>query len=117
MIGDKDISKTMRHRIQLESSYIQSKITADIGTKMTTALGREEPWKTQAYWKLPKNVRRAIDESKVNATLDYRTNFSEKLDTLNEKINIYKSVFYSKKPSFEKVFIQRQENKHLKVDT
>ena len=67
-----------------------------------------EPWKNDSYWKLPEMVRNAIDQDAGGSQ------FGNKLDTLNDHLTIYKSVFYKKKPSFEQNFIQRQKDALLK---
>ena len=56
-------------------------------------------------------VRNAIDQDAGGSQ------FGNKLDTLNDQLAIYKSVFYKKKPSFELNFIQRQKDALLKEKT
>ena len=54
-------------------------------------------WKTKAYYKLPENVRNAIDIAKTKSK---HSEFWYKLQTLNDKIYIYRSVYYSKMPAY-----------------
>ena len=54
-----------------------------------------EPWKDAAYWQLPENVRNAIDIAKEKSA---HSEFYYKLENLNEKLMIFKMLFYSKMP-------------------
>ena len=71
-------------------------------------------WQDEAYWKLPVNARNAIDyanfKSKKTSTV-----FENKLDSLLERIQIFKSVFYKNKPKYEKNFVEREKNRLLKI--
>jgi hypothetical protein len=51
-----------------------------------------EEYKNSAYWALPENVRHAIDLSKKKSK---HSDFYNKLSELNDKIKVYKKVFYS----------------------
>jgi hypothetical protein len=54
-------------------------------------------WRNAAYWRLPENVRHAIDVAKMKSK---HSEFFYKLQTLNDKIYIYRSVFYSNVPIY-----------------
>ena len=56
-------------------------------------------WKNEQYWALPENVRAAIDVAKMKKK---HSDFYYKLRLLNDKINIYTSIFYSKVPNYQK---------------
>jgi hypothetical protein len=63
-------------------------------------------WKTKAYYNLPENVRNAIDIAKTKSK---HSEFWYKLQTLNDKIFVYRSVYYSKMPAFQKAFIEKKQ--------
>ena len=63
-------------------------------------------WKTKAYYKLPENVRNAIDIAKTKSK---HSEFYYKLQTLNDKIYIYRSVYYSKMPAYQRAFIEKKQ--------
>jgi len=54
-----------------------------------------EPWKDADYYRLPENVRHAIDVAKMKSA---HSEFWYKLENLNEKLMIFKMLFYSKMP-------------------
>jgi len=54
-------------------------------------------WRNKAYWRLPENVRHAIDVAKMKSK---HSEFWYKLETLNDKIYIFRSIFYSRMPAF-----------------
>jgi hypothetical protein len=62
-------------------------------------------WKTKAYYNLPENVRNAIDIAKTKSK---HSEFWYKLQTLNDKIFVYRSVYYSKMPAYQKAFIEKK---------
>ena len=55
-------------------------------------------WRNQQYWALPENVRKAIDMAKMKKR---HSDFYYKLTLLNEKINIFTNIFYSKVPQYQ----------------
>lgn len=63
-------------------------------------------WRTAAYWRLPENVRNAIDIAKMKSK---HSEFWYRLQTLNDKIFVYRSVFYSKMPAYQKAFIEKKQ--------
>ena len=65
-----------------------------------------EPWKDAAYWKLPENVRNAIDIAKVKSA---HSEFWYKLENMNEKLMIFKHLFYGKMPHHQQVFYEKQQ--------
>ena len=57
-----------------------------------------EEYKNNSYWALPENVRHAIDLSKKKSR---HSDFYSKLTSLNDKIGVYKKIFYTNAPKFE----------------
>jgi len=57
----------------------------------------DESYKNKAYWSLPENVRKAIDTAKQRSQ---HSDFYYRLQNLNDKILIFRSIFYSKVPTF-----------------
>jgi hypothetical protein len=55
-------------------------------------------YKNEAYWALPENVRNAIDISKKKSK---HSDFYYKMASLNDKISVYKKIFYTSAPKFE----------------
>ena len=64
-----------------------------------------QTWKNDDYWKLPQNVRHAIDIAK---TKQPNSDFYYKLQNLNDKVLVYKHVFYSNMPAHQKQFLERK---------
>ena len=60
-----------------------------------------EIWRDANYWKLPENVRAAVDIANAK---QFHTPFWHKLNAMNDKLFVYKSVFYTKMPAHEQVF-------------
>lgn len=48
---------------------------------------KNDYWKNEAYWRLPPNVRSAIDTAKYK---EKHTDFWYRLENLNDKIYVYK---------------------------
>lgn len=65
-------------------------------------------WKTEEYWSLPENVRLVIDKNRSAKPDGRNSDFFNKLDDLNDRIHIYKSMFYSNVPKHEKNFLIRK---------
>ena len=59
---------------------------------------KESEWKTEQYWQLPPNVRKAIDYAKQKKK---HSDFYYKLRLLNDKIHIFTSIFYSRVPNYQ----------------
>jgi len=66
----------------------------------------DEAYKNDAYWALPPNVRNAIDIAKQKST---HSEFFYRLQNLNDKIFVYRGVFYGRIPSFQKSFLLKKE--------
>lgn len=66
----------------------------------------DQSYKNQAYWALPPNVRNAIDLAKMKSQ---HSAFYYRLQTLNDKIFVFRSIFYSKMPSFQRTFLQKKQ--------
>jgi hypothetical protein len=67
---------------------------------------KDESYKTAHYWSLPENVRNAIDIAKMKSK---HSEFFYKLQTLNDKIYVFRKIFYSKMPRHDKVFLQKKQ--------
>ena len=65
-------------------------------------------YKNSAYWALPDNVRHAIDCARKKSK---HSDFYNRLRSLNDKIGVYKKVFYTKTPNYEKVFMDRKRQR------
>ena len=65
-------------------------------------------YKNAAYWSLPENVRQAIDTAKKKSK---HSDFYNRLKSLNDKIGVYKKIFYTKTPRFEKVYQDRKRKR------
>ena len=64
-------------------------------------------WQNEDYWKLPENVRRAVDLAESKSKND---SFCKKLENLNDKIFVFKQMFYKRQPAFDHQFIVRQKD-------
>ena len=65
-----------------------------------------QEWQTEAYWKLSENRRHAIDRAKMKAK---HSDFWYKLQTLNDKIVVFRSMYYEKMTLNEKHFLIRKQ--------
>ena len=63
----------------------------------------DESYKTKAYWQLPENVRNAIDVAKMKAK---HSEFYYRLQRLSNKILVFRSVFYSRIPKFQRAYAE-----------
>ena len=61
----------------------------------------EKPWQTPAYHKLSENRQKAIDNANEKAK---HSEFYYKLQNLNDKIVVFRSMFYDKVPKHEKFY-------------
>ena len=68
----------------------------------------KENYKTEAYWSLPENVRQAIDCARRKAK---HSDFYIRLKSLNDKIGVYKKIFYTKTPKYEQMFMERKRKR------
>jgi hypothetical protein len=71
------------------------------GQELLNANPRGHYWQNENYWKLPENVRNAIDIANIKQK---HTSFYHRLLTLNDKIFVFRSVFYGRMPSYQKAF-------------
>ena len=67
---------------------------------------KHAPWKTKTYWALPENVRNAIDVAKKKSM---HSEFWYKLENLNDKLMIFKMLFYSKMHHHQRVFYEKKK--------
>jgi hypothetical protein len=58
-------------------------------------------YQNSVYWALPENVRHAIDQAKKKSK---HSDFCNRLNGLNDKITIYKILFYTRKTKHEELF-------------
>ena len=63
---------------------------------------RDLSYRTEKFWKLPENVRNAIELSKRKES---HSDFYSALSTLNERILIFRILFYQKKPTQEEQYL------------
>jgi hypothetical protein len=63
-------------------------------------------WKNSNYWKLPPNVRNAIDVAQMKKK---HSDFYYKLRLLNDKIHVFTNIFYSKVPKYQMHWYKHQQ--------
>lgn len=63
-------------------------------------------YKNEAYWQLPENVRNAIDLAKMKSQ---HSEFYYRLQTLNDKILVFRSIFYNRMPSYQRAFLEKKQ--------
>lgn len=86
------------------------------GQDLLNANPRGHYWQNENYWKLPENVRNAIDLANIKSK---HTSFWYRLQTLNDKIFVFRSVFYGRMPSYQKAFYlkkQRELEEKLRLE-
>ena len=71
------------------------------------SLGKTKPqdWKNEAYWRLPENVRHAIDVAKMKTK---HSDFWYRLQTMNDKIYVYRSIYYGNMPQYQLSFLEKK---------
>ena len=77
------------------------------GTQDSTEIEAKKvpDWKDEAYWRLPENVRHAIDGAKMKSK---HSDFWYRLQTMNDKIFVYRTVFYGNMPSYQQQFHEKK---------
>lgn len=70
----------------------------------------DDSYKNTAYWALPLNVRNAIDLAKSK---EKQSEFSKRLEDLNDKIYIYNRVFNNREPGFKKRHIVKKDRVNI----
>ena len=68
----------------------------------------KEKYKNAAYWTLPENVRQAVDAARRKSK---HSDFYNRLKSLNDKIGVYKKIFYGKTPRYERTFLARKRKR------
>ena len=81
-------------RFQTENSALRNSKDEDI------------QFKNKEYYNLPENVRNAIDMAKLK---NNKSEFYYKLSNLNEKILLFRSIYYSKVPNFHLSFLEKKK--------
>lgn len=66
---------------------------------------RKIDWRTEEYWKLPENVRKAIDTANMKSK---HSQFYDKLQSLNDKIYVFKDVFYTRIPTYQANYLEKK---------
>ena len=66
---------------------------------------QDHSYKNKAYWNLPENVRNAIDLAKMKQK---HSEFYYKLQTLNDKIYVFRTHFYTKMPAYQRAFLEKK---------
>ena len=83
--------------------------TVSEGTLSNSSYEPQKPnHKNKAYWALPENVRHALDIANNNKS---NSDFYTQLCQMNDKIDIYKKVFYTNQPKFERVYNQKKRQR------
>lgn len=67
---------------------------------------QDQYWKTEAYFRLPDNVKKAIDFAEMKSQ---HSQFWYKLQTLNDKIFVFRQMFYDKQPIYHKNFLLKKQ--------
>ena len=62
-------------------------------------------WRTKDYWKLPENVRNAVDGAKMKRK---HSDFYYRLNILNDKLHVYTSMFYNRLPKHQEQWQKKQ---------
>jgi hypothetical protein len=62
-------------------------------------------WRNEAYWRLPENVRNAVDLANMK---NKHTAFCQRLESLNDKIFVFRDVFYGRVPAYQKAFYEKK---------
>ena len=76
---------------------VQEDTDSDIEKQGTKNSRIDTSYKDANYWALPENVRNAIDVAKMKSK---HSAFYYRLQTLNDKIFIFRHMYYDKMPSF-----------------
>ena len=71
-----------------------------------TNAGQLQNWKDAAYYRLPENVRKAIDVAKLKS---HHTEFWYKLQNLNDKLHVYKGLFMTKMPAHQQAYYEKKQ--------
>lgn len=66
----------------------------------------DQSYKNEQYWQLPENVRNAIDVAKMKAK---HSEFYYRLQTLNDKIFVFRNIYYNKIPNYQRTFLERKK--------
>ena len=84
----------MKHN-QYKLEFSKQKINWDVKKEdLNTLLAKsQKQWRNKDYWALPENIREIVDLNAVRRG-EHRTDFYNKLQNLNDKINVYKAAFY-----------------------
>jgi len=69
---------------------------------------RDMSYRNESYWALPEPVREIVDQSKRK---NAHSEFYHALKKLNERILIFRIVFYTKKPKFETEWLEAKKKK------
>ena len=68
----------------------------------------DAPWKNKEYHRLPPNVQHAIDLAEIKKK---HSAFFYKLETLNDKIFVFRELYYSKMPQHQRNFLEKKRQK------
>lgn len=90
---------------QTKALYNQLIKTVDSDGRDSSRNRKDYSYKNKAYWNLPENVRNAIDLAKMKQK---HSEFYYKLQTLNDKIYVFRTHFYTRMPAYQKAFIEKK---------
>ena len=85
---------------------MQSSHGSDEEENLTPMADIDQSYKNDEYWKLPENVRNAIDVAKMKAK---HSQFYYRLQTLNDKIFVFRNIYYTKIPYYHRYFLERKK--------
>ena len=71
----------------------------------THGANKDMNYKDEAYWRLPENVRHAIDVAKLKSK---HSDFWYRLETMNDKLYVFRSIFYGAVPQYQRVFLEKK---------
>ena len=93
------------NEIQFFPDYDGTQDSKEIEQDQNHAKDHIPDWKDEAYWRLPENVRHAIDGAKLKSK---HSDFWYRLQTMNDKIFVYRTVFYGNMPSYQQQFHEKK---------
>jgi hypothetical protein len=91
--------------LQFFPNYDGTEESTDYDTARRSAADRNPVWRDEAYWRLPENVRHAIDVAKLKSK---HSDFWYRLQTMNDKLFVFRSVFYGAVPQYQRVFLEKK---------
>lgn len=92
---------------RLSQSLLESTTSMDNTDRSNQRTRLIDPsYKNEAYYALPENVRSAIDVAKAKSK---HSEFYYRLQNLNDKIFVFRNMYYSRMPTYQKIFLERKK--------